>query len=374
MSTLYLFDGIGLDNERLLTKLRALCFRPQNSAYFDVLCRALEQTLDYVGPDVCRQVLPEGLPLRSWLRGGTPAAPIGRANSILGGIFGIAYQLCHLQPAAPAVLTVEKPVGALGHSLGLHSAVVAGLHLRRTDEYFAQCAASLKLVALCLIRAHQVAGEQSDQASTVRFTDWRDGQRPPSAMASVSGVSTSDLLLLMNCPEQEAPGGHASSGVSLSLINSNRFHVLSGRPAALMALYSRIEQQLRAAGGVWSFLPSTAPFHSSILEPAFIQVRQDRNFIGFESRSDQLRFPVFGTNGRSNLQDSHDLLDEIARMSMVQLLDWPTAVDFAVSTASPTQVMDVGPGPGARAFTRHCLRGHPRHLRYRSAEHLQRSV
>lgn len=367
MSTLFVFDGIGLDNAGLLQKLRGLSSRPQNAAYFDVLCSSVERTLDYVGEEVVRTVLPEGIPLRSWLQGGS--GPASSPSSVVGGVLGIAHQLCHLQPMISATASLDPPVAVLGHSLGLHAGVVAGLQIHGPAEYFTQCAASVRLVVLCLIRAHQVFQENLGHRLASDDVERYPGSPPPAPMASVTGIGTPELRALMESVQPSEP-----EGPRIGLINSPRHHVLTGRPSDLVDLRAKAETHLRSAGATWTFLPSTAPFHSPILAPALELLREDRPFIGFEAAAGHLRIPVISTLGGADLGESPDLFGDIVALSLTELVDWPTAVAQVITSLSPTHVLDVGPGPGARAFTRDCLRGDRVRLAYQSVDRLRSSV
>lgn len=131
MRTLLLFDGLGASCAELITQLRTLYARPENRAYFTVVCAAVETALDHVGSTGQQEQLPAGLPLRAWLH--APVAPAAvPADSISAGVCTHALQLCGLQPTGLLATTARREVvGALGLSLGLQAAIVAALDVRR---------------------------------------------------------------------------------------------------------------------------------------------------------------------------------------------------------------------------------------------------
>ncbi|NEA35358.1 ACP S-malonyltransferase [Streptomyces sp. SID13031] len=367
MRTLLLFDGLGGHQAGLIPALRELFTHPANQAYFQRVFSTVDETLEYAGADLVSAFLPAGLPLKQWLEPARELSETDWSESVLAGILVHAYQVCRLQPtecgADPSV------VAALGHSIGLQAAVIAGLRIRRLDQFLAVASSSLKLVLLSLLRARQLtATGQPDQAAVDRYLATSSKARTPSPMASVTGLSRADLEQLVAGYNADA----ARQPISVSLANTPTAQVLSGTSADLLDLYFADFADSQAQ---WAFLPNTIPFHSDQLGPAIQQVRdEDLDFIGPLPSPDDLAIPVYATDAPRNLQESTDLVDEYLEQVFVRPIHWETAARHAISDAKAELVVDCGPGAAARRFTRECLGADARTLRFESVQQFSRRV
>ncbi|ONI84580.1 hypothetical protein ALI22I_28945 [Saccharothrix sp. ALI-22-I] len=324
--------------------------RPENAAFFHAVYRALDDAVDYLGPDA----VPGGLPLEKWLDGVEPPA----LDSTAAGVCVHVHQLCQLQPTVRD--TADGVVAALGHSIGLQAAVVAGLRPRRPDEFLALAATSLKLVVVSLVRAHRIApdlGVAPGLAAGYRAV--RGGA--PGPMASVTGMRRDELVGLL------------TGSVSLGLVNAPTAHVLSGTTSDLLALRATHASAFERPGVGWAFLPHTIPFHSPALASVPERVRADLDFVGPVPAPDRLELPVYATDGPRNLQHADDLVDEYLRQVFVRPIDWEPAARHAVTDAAVDRVLDCGPGAGARRFTRECLRTDDRVVRFESFRQTRRA-
>ncbi|MGC0416885.1 hypothetical protein [Embleya sp. AB8] len=353
MRTLLLFDGLGSSCGDLITLLREQYARPENRAFFAVVCDAVESTLEHVGADVQREFLPTGLPLRTWLRAPDPPT-VSPVDSITAGVCTHALQLCHLQPARPSGR--EHAVAALGLSLGLQAAIVAGMGIRRPDAFLELCDRSLRLVVLALVRGHQLtAADTIDPEAQRRYTHRHPSTRPPTPMAAVTGVDRDALT--------DAVAGHNASGdrrvhgrgVEVALVASPRTRILSGRTEDLLDFHLAHERFLTEAAAGWTFLRSTLPFHNTRLAPVLHRDADDLKFVGTTPTGERLRIPVHATDTPRNLQESTDLNGEFLNLMMVRPVDWPATVAHVMDACRPDRVVDFGPGPAARVFTRECL-------------------
>ncbi len=341
MRALYLFSGMAGLQGPPLAALRALYARPENARYFTAAAESVASVLDHVGADAYRRELPDGIPLTAWLRGDTPDAG-ALTHSIVDGLCAHIYQLCLLQPAiGGAEGDRSAPVAAIGHSMGLAGAMTAGLRLTSRRQYTAFCHDLIGMTALTLIRCHQLAPPRTGAATP---------------MATVLGVPAEELRELV-----------ADSSVHLALANSARSHVLAGDPADLAEFRARHARRLAEPGVRWAYLRSTAPFHTSLLEPAVRSALDDRkHFMTFPLTGDRLAMPVYVADAPINLQHRDDVLADVIAHSVCRPLDWPGTVRAAIEDCRPDQVVDFGPGPAARMFTRENLRGSHAGLRYRS--------
>jgi malonyl CoA-acyl carrier protein transacylase len=354
--TLLLFDGLGGTNDNLLPALRRLYAIPENAAYFQAVFEAADQVMAYLDPPTRAQILPDGLPLRHWF--GPAAGPAEELlrNSVSAGLCVLVLQACHLQPARHRP---DEVAGSLGHSIGLLAAMIAGLRLRRMDEFLAVVSGCLRLLTVTLVRGHQLAGASAPGADVVdRYRASVRRGAPPGPMASLSGLPRDQLREAVDA--FNAGGG----SLSVSLANSPDAHVLSGRVGELLQFYFDHEARFDQTGVTWTFLTTTIPFHSPHLDSAVHLVGADRRFIGDLPSGDMLRLPVYATDGPRNLQGAPDLAAEFLAQVLVRPIEWEAVTRHAVDDAAVDLIVDYGPGSAARRFARECLRGGTRRLAF----------
>lgn len=359
MRTLLLFDGLGGTNDNLLQRLRGQYAGPENSHYFQVVFDTLDEVTTYLDAPKYAPTFPDGLTLRRWLdpKSGTTNEVLH--DSIAAGLCIYVHQACQVQPTRrPAE---DSVVAALGHSIGLLAALVAGLRLRRTDEFLQVVAAGLRLAALTLVRGQRATEPpptSHDLAQRYRQSSQRGG--PPGPMAALVGPPRDELRHLV------AEFNRRGAAVSLSLANSPQAHVLSGPTTDLLGFYFAHEAAFRSSGATWAFLTNTIPFHSPQLAPAAATVAEERGFIGPFPGGDQLRMPVYATDGPRNLQESSDLVDEFLQQVLLRPIEWEIVTRYAVTDSAIDHVVDCGPGAAARRFTKECLKESGRRLRFES--------
>ncbi|MDG4802029.1 hypothetical protein [Micromonospora sp. WMMD980] len=343
---------------------------PENAPFLDRMFRTLDALVEHLGPTP-GPTPPTGARLRRWLAAPGAAPPGATDDSVAAGVCVHLMQLCDLQPRRTAL---DGVAAVLGHSIGLQAAIVAGLRPKRTDDFLKLAETSLRLVALSLVRAHQVTAGPPDLAdvpgpphpagppgvAAPARGGGESGSRP-APMAVVSGLSRDDLATLVERYRRES-----RRPVSVSLVNTPTTGVLSGRTDDLLHFRAHHEPVFRDGAVRWTFLANTVPFHSPHLAPAAEQVRRERDFVGALPPAAALRIPVYAADAPRTLPPGADLVDEFLDQVLVRPVDWATASLHAVTDAGITTVLDCGPGPGARRFTRECLGARARELRFTS--------
>jgi malonyl CoA-acyl carrier protein transacylase len=353
MRTLLTFSGLAGPQGPPLPALRRLAGRPENTRFFRTTIEAVEQVLAHVGPEVHEQILPGGLRLAGWLHDVEPRPEVA-AHSVVDGVLSHLYQLCLLQPpvGGPDPRGPRRPpVAAIGHSLGLLAALMAGLGVTNRRDHLTLSRYSITMATLVLLRCHQVAptaGAGPEPARRCR--QQHPGEGSPAPMAAVSGMDDGELADLVAGYNQGAGG----PGVHVAITNAPGAHVLGGTAPDLADL--RLSRHRRLDRARWRFLPTTAPFHTRLLEPAMELILADRVGPDYPITGERLKLPVYVSTTPHDLQQRPDVPGDVIRQTVCRPVDWPGTVRAAVAGSRPDRVVDYGPGPTARIFTRECLR------------------
>jgi malonyl CoA-acyl carrier protein transacylase len=354
-----LFSGFGTSGPGLVGQLQALYRQPGHRPLLDTAADAVERAVDRFGPDAVRRLVPGGLPLRGWLRGQAPAAPAVLRRSVVEGLLTQLMHLCLLRPGA--AWRTGVPVVGLGHSLGLISAVVAGLRTDGDRQFLADARESLTMTVLTLLRCQQAAGDQrADPALARRYAE-DGGTDRPGPMAAVRGAEAGALRELVAGHDQ--PDGRP---IELGLLNGPKDVVLCGDTTALLRFRAQQGPALARLGVSWTFLRSTVPFHHSRLAPVLADLAADRAWAGTAIGADRLAAPVYATDTPRNLQQAPDLYADCLAQVVCRPLDWAATVREVMTEHGPSQALDFGPGVAVRMFTRSCLDADGRSLEYRT--------
>ncbi|ASW55498.1 hypothetical protein CIK06_16935 [Plantactinospora sp. KBS50] len=351
MRTLLLFDGLGSNHEGLIPELRRMYASPENAAFFQVVLQTMDEVTDYLDSTSARR-----FSFRSILERRSFEPDEAPIDSFVAGLCVYTYQACCLQPARRQE---DGCVAALGHSIGLLAAIVAGLRLRRMDDFLDTVAAFLRLVAVSLARGQQLAtAADPDRSAVGRYRARVRRGAGPGPMASLAGLPRHELV--------DAVAGFNRDGgsLSVSLANSPSSHVLSGPTIELLEFYFTHAAAFERAGATWLFLNNTVPFHSRHMAPAADRIDQDRRFIGRLPDGAQLGLPVYATDAPRNLQSSPDFIDEFLQQVLLRPIEWELVASHAIADASIDRIVDYGPGAAARRFTRECLGTAARRVRF----------
>lgn len=356
MGTLVVLDGLGGLESSALDRLQLLWARPENAAFFQMVCTELDAVERHLAlhPDHPLRP-PDGQDLRRWMTG-RRLGDLATRGTIASGVLIHVYQACLLQPR-PRADAQPPPVGALGHSLGVLGSVLAATTSTKNDAYLELAAVTLRLLTITLVRCHEAELPPAPGAELVaRYRRAVRRGPAPGPMATISGMRRGELDDHLR---------DAASSVVVALTNTPTSHVLSGAPVDLLAVFTRLQSTHRSTG--WSFLPSAVPFHCPLMSPTISVIQESRSFIGDLPAPRNLAFPVYAADRPRDLRDSSDLIDEFLDLSLSRPVDWPATLAEALRRSSIDHVLDYGPGAGARRFTKECLHDSPAPVRFGSA-------
>lgn len=196
------------------------------------------------------------------------------------------------------------PIAVAGHSLGEYSALV--------------CAGALNFAEA--LRAVRFRGQAMQRAVPVGV----------GAMAAYVGTQVETVVRY--CKEMSTP----ASGVEPVNFNSRSQIVLSGHKQAVDALVARIAAEKLGRGLP---LPVSAPFHSSLMQPAALEMQNYLEKISLSSLNTPLYANVDAQKYTQNHYSQLHLVKQIASAVL-----WTQTLDGIASTEKPTHWLEVGPG------------------------------
>jgi len=269
----------------------------------------------------------------------------------------------------------KKFRGMSGHSQGLTAAVVAALSSTE-DQYLSNTVLAVRFL-LCI-------GSRIQQA--VAFPLAVRADTLAESLAAGNGVPTPMLVVLHMHPERlkkhidsinRQIGKDAPERLlEVGLRNGPRSTVVVGHPESLHNLnklllsaetpkskdldQSRIPHSKRQATFGTVFLPVSAPFHSSALKAAYVQLQIDlkNGVVSLPWQAKDLLVPVYATNDGHDLRtDSASLVESILQQQVIQPVDWMKATAAARADQNVTHIIDFGPGTDIAIVTSRNLEG-----------------
>ncbi|KAF0719408.1 hypothetical protein As57867_001060, partial [Aphanomyces stellatus] len=167
---------------------------------------------------------------------------------------------------------------------------------------------------------------------------------------------------------------HAPTTLQISLINEPTTIAVTGHPDALTVLKTAIAKQSAESIDDQRAIPFSkrkpvvstirlnvsCPFHNAILAPAQPLIEADLTRLGLAILGHALQFPVLGTNQDAvNLQayGETDILPDVVRMQLCDVVDWPTTVYSMATRAGVTHIFDFGPGSEGALLTQKRVEG-----------------
>jgi len=239
--------------------------------------------------------------------------------------------------------------GIGGHSQGVVTAIVASL----ADDW--SSFDRLSLVALELLFWIGFRSQETFNAPPVALKALQDsenhGEGVPTCMLSVKGLDLLQAERVVSEVNAYLPFGER---VEVTLNNGPGHVVIGGTPTSTYyfskhlrliksppgASQTRIPFGQRKHEVKTSYLPISAPFHSSHLEKASYLVFEDTKHLCL--KTSDMKIPVYDTRDGGDLKSSKssNLVPDLVRMIMTDRLEWGLTSKFD----GATHVIDFGPG------------------------------
>ena len=238
----------------------------------------------------------------------------------------------------------------VGHSQGLFAAAAVA----KSNSWHAFYEASdmaLRISFWVGLESHHAAPPSKVSSAAARdCIDQGEGQ--PSSMLSISGLTRSQVVLLVDKVNRSL--AEEEDLAYLALVNSRDKFILAGSPRSLRAVCVQLRDikatktldqtrtlfHKRKPNVDVHFLPISAPFHSVYLNQVDICVAEALSSISLSGHD--LGVPLYHTHNGQNLQERHseDILRVLIRAVTVDMVDWP----LISRNLDATHLLDFGPG------------------------------
>jgi malonyl CoA-acyl carrier protein transacylase len=235
---------------------------------------------------------------------------------------------------------------ATGFSTGVVAAVLVSMGLP-IDEL---CRLALQVQAMFFwqgIRCQQSMLRQGVRPTLAAGLLY-SAEGSPSCMASIERLASGRLdEVIASFSDREAV--HKAYGMRPD------WWVVSGMPEALL----RFREFLRPRAGetAWRYIPSTIPAHSPLLSYAFRSSPLDAQRIGLRFRKEDMKMPVWSTDGGMDLSTSENVLTDAMRGYLTRPGIWWDQIRPVLEPGCITHVLDFGPGAGTASLTQSHLAG-----------------
>lgn len=235
---------------------------------------------------------------------------------------------------------------ATGFSTGVVAAVLASMGLP-IDEL---CGRALHVQAMFFwqgIRCQQSTLKQGARPRLAAELHY-SAEGSPSCMASIEGLTSGRLDELI-ASFSDAGAVHRAYGMRPD------WWIVAGMPEALLSFREFLRS--RAGEPLWRYIPSTIPAHSPLLSYAFRSSPLDAQRIGMRLWKEDMKMPVWSTDGGMDLGTSENVLTDAMRGYLTRPGIWWEQIRPVLAPGHITHVLDFGPGAGTASLTQSHLAG-----------------
>ncbi|WP_372366216.1 fatty acid synthase subunit beta domain-containing protein [Candidatus Uabimicrobium sp. HlEnr_7] len=245
-------------------------------------------------------------------------------------------------------------LGATGHSQGvIPAAIVAmGLSFDGIIEETVQATRYLVWQGIRMEEAHDLIASPNESALKELGT-------LPKYMAAIQGFTSTELQSIIDEFNKGCP---SDDFVYLSLDNETLKKVISGAPDRLEKMRLYLEDvypkknPFPARNLRFTYLNTSAPFHSPHIDKCIDLVLTDLERIGWEIDPKKIKIPLYSFSDGKDLRSHPDLMREFISLQAVRQLKWKTALSF-VEPNEITHIIDFGPGDGIAKLSRAYVSG-----------------
>ncbi len=344
-----LFLQFGGQGANWLPELAKAYSNPSTKLFFEVALKALKEEYSTIEG---HPLFEKGLPVESWL-----ADPKNFADDSYLNRTTISMPMIQLTQLANVELVHQENLkrsdffplcqGATGHSQGLATSTLLALSLQ-DDEYYQFVQLYMKFLFWLGVRSQETfpTPEPGEEELALATELNLDLPSPMTAVLHLESAILADLVARFNEGKEE------QYHLYISLKNTPTNSILSGPRKSLLDFYKLNRSTLSAGDTDFVFLRASCPYHSPHMGSLIPEFRKDVERIGFHVYGKDLKFPVYSTFDRHNLQNDGEISETIMFDIALRPVDW---IGVVSPLENQTIVLDFGPAKVSQRFTKEIL-------------------
>ncbi|MEQ8352677.1 MAG: DUF1729 domain-containing protein [Leptospiraceae bacterium] len=321
-------------------------YSPELGEFFNCLFETLNKEYSDA-----RQLNPEwfslGYDLKSWLEGSIRTNEPALAQGVYSGPLILATQVAHylrfLNSGIDQNSLLQNTVAAVGHSQGIHGALLVAQGLEGTDFL----KAFSDLIRLLFWQGYRTREAFAPVKLGHDLLSGWQGPRP-TPMASIRCESPERLDTVLD-DFQKLNG--IEIPLEVGLRNGADSFIISGHTASMARFASYLSRKHEDLANALDFLNVSGPYHSSFMQKAVDRLADDVGRIGLHLKGQNLKIPVLDPLNGRNLQEVGDLEQYVVEASTIRKVDWHRLMQKAAGLGA-SYCLSFGPGESIRAISR----------------------
>lgn len=346
-----LFLQFGGQGAPWLKELSKLYQEPELASYFEITFQTLNKELERAEN---KSLYENGFDLKSWLDNPENAPSedyLSRANISVPAIFvtQMGNYLFLLGKGYDSDRLLSLTAGASGHSQGIIAACLVALG-KKGDEFLQAYSRFLSLEFWMGYRGQESYPEYTVKPDVLE-KNTANGDKNPSPMVAVIGYTKDELEERVKAYNQEN-NLTEKTAVYISLYNTPDSMILSTIPESLLGFRTKYKAEMDERKAKFVYLKTTSPFHCPFMNSAWPTFREkDYDYLEFNYKGSDLKFPVYGIFDGKNFQESPDLKERLFKTVLIEPLHWEKAISVIWTNPEISTILDFGPSTVSQKLT-----------------------
>ncbi|WCL49966.1 ACP S-malonyltransferase [Leptospira sp. GIMC2001] len=346
-----IFIQFGGQGSPWIKELSKLYQEPSLKSFFDMtfetIAKEVKRTDDKVRFD-------QGFDLKSWLEN-PESAPLEdylcraciSVPTIMAAQVG-NYLLLVNNGYKTADLIAQTAAGS-GHSQGIIASCL--IALGKDGDDFLQAYSDFLSFEFWMGYRGQLAYPDYNVSQELVDKNLAIGDKNPSPMVAVIGYSKDELEERVNAFNKEN-NLTEKTAVYISLYNTPDSMILSTIPESLLAFRTKFKAEMDERKAKFVYLKTTAPFHCPFMNSTWPEFKEkDYDYLRFNYKGSDLKFPIYGIFDGKNLQETPDLKERLFKTVLIEPLYWDKAVSVLWTNSEISTILDFGPSTVAQKLT-----------------------
>jgi malonyl CoA-acyl carrier protein transacylase len=301
-----------------------------------------------------KSLFDQGFDLKSWLENPESAPSddyLCRASISVPTIFATQignYLLLSSKGYTPSRMN-PLVAGSSGHSQGIIAAALVALGKEGKD--FLDAYSNFLSFEFWMGYRGQEAYPSFAVSQELIDKNLANGDKNPSPMVAVIGYNKEELEERVNKYNKDNNLTEKTS-IYISLYNTPDSMILSTIPESLLGFRTQYKAEMDERKAKFVYLKTTAPFHCPFMTSTWPTFKEkDYDYLAFNYKGSDLKYPVYGIFDGKNLQEVDDLKERLFKTVLIEPLYWDKAISVLWNDNSISTIIDYGPSTVSQKLT-----------------------